>query len=98
MKTTDSAWQRLVAAARHAPDGGDTAVPYGFSTRVAALALAAERPTLQTMINRMAWQALGVALVVMAFSIVANYACVSVAASEGDQDLIDPVAEVLTSS
>jgi len=36
-------WQRLAAAARCAPDDRDTAAPLGFSTRVAALALAEGR-------------------------------------------------------
>jgi hypothetical protein len=36
-------WDRLAEAARRAPvtDGLDTAAPYGFATRVAALGLAA---------------------------------------------------------
>lgn len=34
-----TAWQRLVAAARRAPDTRDTAAPFGFSARVAALAM-----------------------------------------------------------
>jgi hypothetical protein len=36
-------WQRLAAAARRAPDDRDTSAPLGFSTRVAALALAESR-------------------------------------------------------
>jgi hypothetical protein len=44
MKPNTTPWERLVAAARHAPvpDERDTAAPYGFATRVAALGLAAK--------------------------------------------------------
>ena len=97
MKTSTSAWQRLVAAARQAPESGDDAAPYGFSTRVAALALAAERPTLGSALNRFSWRALGFSLVVMLLSIVANYSSVTTTA-ENEQDSFDPVAEILTLS
>lgn len=36
-----TAWQRLTTAARRAPDTRDTAAPFGFAARVAALAMAA---------------------------------------------------------
>ncbi len=46
MKPTDhdQSWARLTAGARRAPRGTAAAAPFGFSTRVAALAFAAERP------------------------------------------------------
>ena len=98
MKTPATAWQRLVAAARHAPDPGhDGAAPFGFSTRVAALALAAERPSMRALVNRLSLRALGVALALMIFSIAANYSSLSLSA-DADQDSFDPVAEVLTTS
>jgi hypothetical protein len=40
MNSPDS-WQRLAASARRAPDGRDTAAPYGFAARVVAQAWAA---------------------------------------------------------
>lgn len=97
MKNPNSAWQRLVVVARQAPIPGDEAAPYGFSTRVAALAFAAvERPTLQSSLNRFSWRALGFSLMVMVLSIVANYNSLTVTA-ETDHDLVDPVVEeVLT--
>ena len=97
MKTSASAWQRLAAAARHTPEKNDVAAPFGFSTRVAALAMAAEQPALRAMVNPLWWRALGAALVLMIFSIAANYSSISLTA-DGDQDPFDPVAEVLTSS
>ncbi|HVW21296.1 MAG TPA: hypothetical protein VHC86_08780 [Opitutaceae bacterium] len=39
----EQSWQKLAAAARLAPERADTGAPLGFSTRVAALALAGER-------------------------------------------------------
>ena len=100
MKTTHSAWQRLIAAARQAPDAGDdAAAPFGFSTRIAALAMASmERPTLRSSLNRFYWRALGLSLMVMVLSIVSNYSSVTTAA-DNDQDLVDPVVDdVLTLS
>ena len=98
MKTPATAWQRLVSAARHAPGTDDAGVaPFGFSTRVAALALAIEPPTMRSMMNHLSWRALGVALMLMIFSIAANYSSLSFS-SDSDQDSFDPVADVLTTS
>jgi len=41
MSTDDRTWQKLAAAARAVRDERDLAAPYGFSTRVAALAMTA---------------------------------------------------------
>ena len=38
-------WNRLIAAARRAPDAREAGAPYGFATRVAALAGSSERAT-----------------------------------------------------
>jgi hypothetical protein len=98
MKTPTTAWQRLVTAARHAPGTEDAGIaPFGFSTRVAALAMAIEPPTMRAMMNRLSWRALGVALMLMIFSIAANYSSLS-QTSDNEQDPFDPVAEELTSS
>lgn len=53
-------WPRLVAAARRAPELPPAEVPFGFSTRVAALAFAAERRAL-SVFERLSLRALGVA-------------------------------------
>ena len=97
MKTPVPAWQRLVTAARHESNSVDDAAPFGFSTRVAAMAMAFERPTMRGMMNRLSWRALGVALVLMVGSIAANYSSLSYS-GDSDQDPFDPVDEVLTSS
>ncbi len=96
MKTSHSAWQRLVVAARQAPVAADDAAPYGFSTRVAALA-SIERPSLQSSLNHFAWRALGFSLMLMIVSIAANYSSVTTVA-EIEPDLADPVEEILTLS
>jgi hypothetical protein len=97
MKNPSTAWQRLVAAARQAPIPSDDIAPYGFSTRVVALAMAAvERPSLQSSLNRFSWRALGLSLMLMIVSILANYSSVTTA-TESEQDAgLDPVEEILT--
>lgn len=86
MKPVDPAWQKLVAAARTVRDERDTAAPYGFATRVAALAMAAEtQPTAVALIDRLAWRALGVAALLAMISVASNYS--SLMASP-DEDLL----------
>ena len=65
-------WQRLIAVARRADDGRDAAAPYGFATRVAALAFSQEQ-TLPPLILRLAPRALGIACLLMLASLVLNY-------------------------
>jgi hypothetical protein len=97
-------WQSLVAAARRAPaaPAADESAPYGFATRVAALALAAE-PVLPALFSRRLWvRALGafclIAIAAVAFNLTAittavadEPAPVDVPAAVAD----DPVAEVV---
>ncbi|MFT3780400.1 MAG: hypothetical protein QM790_00190 [Nibricoccus sp.] len=98
MKTTSTAWQRLVTAARQAPVTTNEAAPYGFATRVAALAMAAERPTLLSSINRFSWRALALSLMVMAVSIATNYSSISTNSDTEQDASLDPVEEYLTIS
>ncbi len=74
MSSPDShqAWQRLAAAARTVRDDRDASAPYGFATRVAALALAQERRVV-SVLDRMALRALGVASLLALFSVALNY-------------------------
>ena len=60
MKQTPPEWQRLVAAARRRIDDREVSAPYGFATRVAALALAAERPV-ASLFERFSLRAMSVA-------------------------------------
>lgn len=70
--TPHNPWLRLTRAARQVQDDRDTAAPYGFSTRVAALAFAVERRSI-SLVDRFALRALGVAGLAALFSVVVNY-------------------------
>ena len=94
MKTSHSAWQRLVVAARQVPVATEETAPYGFSTRVSALAMAIERPSLSSSLNHFSWRALGFSLMLMIVSIAANYSSVT-AVAENEQDLTDPIEDIL---
>jgi hypothetical protein len=100
MNPHDKSWQKLVAAARRAPQGGDEAAPYGFSTRVAALAFENAAPRASAF-ARLSLRAVGVACLLAVAAVAANYTAIkgafvdddasAVAATSGD----DPVAEVV---
>ena len=88
-------WSRLVAAARSAPDDRDPSAPFGFSTRVAALALSAPpRPSLSLVFERLSWRALGVACLLMLASVAVSYPAIA-RAFDDEVNVRDPVAEVL---
>jgi hypothetical protein len=65
-------WARLTAAARTVRDDRDATVPYGFATRVAALALAQEEKVV-SLFDRFALRALGVACLLALGSVALNY-------------------------
>jgi hypothetical protein len=65
-------WSRLTAAARQVRDDRDSSAPYGFATRIAALALAQER-RVASLFERFALRAVGVASLLALFSVVLNY-------------------------
>jgi hypothetical protein len=66
-------WTRLTAAARRAPDDRDTAAPYGFATRVAALARAQEQ-RISSLFERFALRAVGLSCLLALGSVALNYA------------------------
>ncbi|GAB1488218.1 hypothetical protein MASR2M8_06630 [Opitutaceae bacterium] len=97
MKTDHTEWLRLVAAARQAPvDSRSTAAPYGFSTRVAALAMAGsvERP-LSALFERLSFRAVCVAALLAAASVAANLPPVLQALEDDVLAVQDPVVEML---
>ena len=69
-------WSRLTAAARRVSDERETSAPYGFATRVAALAFAHQRPV-ASLLERFAFRAVSVASLLALFSIVLNYQALS---------------------
>jgi len=89
-------WSRLAAAARLVTDDRDTAAPYGFATRVAALALAQERKVV-SLFERFAFRALGAAFLMAVLSVAANYSVLSPSPALAEDELIedDAVAVLL---
>jgi hypothetical protein len=89
-------WSRLTSAARGVADERDTAAPYGFAARVAALAMAQERKVV-SLFERFAFRALGAACGLALLSIVANYSIFGTGLTAVDEDLAedDPVAVLL---
>jgi len=88
-------WSRLVAAARAAPDDRDPAAPFGFATRVAALALSAPpRPSFSLVFERLSLRALGVACLLMLACVAVSYPAIA-RTSDDEVTVRDPIAEVL---
>jgi len=69
-------WSRLTAAARPLPDARETAAPYGFATRVAALALSQEWKVV-SLFERFAFRAVGVSCLLALTSVIVNYSAVT---------------------
>ena len=69
-------WTRLTAAARDAREDLDASAPYGFATRVVALAFAQER-RVSSLFERFAMRAVGVASLLALFSVALNYPTLS---------------------
>jgi hypothetical protein len=63
-------WTRLVAAARTVRDDRDTAAPFGFATRIVALA---HERGMVSLLERLSLRALGVACLLAIASVAANY-------------------------
>jgi len=88
-------WARLAAAARRVPDVRDTAAPYGFATRVAALGLAQER-AVASLVERFALRALGVACLLAVLSVAVNYSALTkTIVAEDEPAADDPIAALL---
>jgi hypothetical protein len=71
-------WSRLTAAARKVPDDRETSAPYGFATRIAALAFAQEQ-RMASLFDRFAFRAVGVASLLAVFSVALNYDVITTA-------------------
>jgi hypothetical protein len=93
MKNNAHGWQRLAAAARSAPDERDVQAPFGFATRVSAVA-AAGRPV-DSLIERFALRAMILACGLAVVSVAANYSKVQgLFHQDQTPDPDDPVAEM----
>jgi hypothetical protein len=95
MNPHDQAWQKLAAAARRAPAAGDDSAPFGFSTRVAALAFDLTRQA-PSDFGRLSLRAAGIACLFAVVAVGYNYTAIAnafddePAVAAGD----DPAAEV----
>ncbi|MGH7945966.1 MAG: hypothetical protein ACREH8_02390 [Opitutaceae bacterium] len=74
-------WSRLAKAARDVRDDRDSSAPYGFATRVVALAFAQDERRVASLFERFAFRAVGVASLLALFSIVLNYDALSTTAT-----------------
>ena len=97
MNPYEQAWRRLTAAAREATDDRDTAAPYGFATRVAALAWARPRVDSRAVLEKFAMRGLIAAGV---FSLAAVAFGYSAWLNEREEEIVsgDTVSEILAQS
>jgi len=72
MNPKNPSWEKLVAVARRARDDRPETAPYGFATRVAALAMAGV-PEHANLFERWSWRAVAIAGLFAAVSVAANY-------------------------
>jgi hypothetical protein len=71
-----NSWARLASAARTVREERETSAPYGFATRVVAIAFAQER-RVASLFERFALRALGVAALLALSSVALNYEVLS---------------------
>jgi hypothetical protein len=76
MNSNHPAWDRLVAAARNAPDDRSLHAPYGFATRVVALASAAQARPSRSLFEQWSWRAVVVAGTFAAVALTINHSAV----------------------
>lgn len=98
MNPNDRKWERLVESARRAEDRREVTAPFGFATRVAALAMGRERPV-SAWIERYAVRALGISCLLAVLGVVSNYSLVTRSSAASSEDTYfsadDPAAIVL---
>ena len=91
-------WARLTAAARTVTDRRDTAAPYGFATRLSAIAFTQER-TMASLLERFALRAVGVACLLTMTTIATNYSVVTNLFADREETPLttsdDPVGEII---
>ncbi|MSU66183.1 MAG: hypothetical protein EXS38_08810 [Opitutus sp.] len=87
-------WARLTAGARRAAADRDTAAPYGFATRIAALAHGRKSTSL---VARFALRAVGLAGLLALVSVAANLSTLRVVVGGAEEELEadDPVVLLL---
>ncbi len=94
MNPPDQKWSRLCGTARRAEEPRDTAAPYGFATRVAALAFAPGHAV--SLLERFSLRALGLAALLALACVAANFSTVAgLFRDDMSAAADDPVAEVM---
>jgi hypothetical protein len=98
MSTNPPEWSRLVAAARRAPqDSRDESAPYGFATRVAAQALGAKTPWMESsVLSRYGLRALGLSCLLAVAGVAATLRPVMTAIEQEASALNETPVEVET--
>lgn len=97
IEPTHTPWTRLTEAARRAPQPS-AEVPFGFSARVAALAMSEPpRSSWTAMLDQFSWRALGVSALLVALSLAASYSAMT-SPSEDDWTLSDPLVAMAEAS
>ena len=96
MNAPEKSWQKLLAAARRAPPAGDESAPFGFSTRVAALAFERAAPQASAY-ARFSLRAAAVAGLLAVAAVAANYSAIMGAFDDDTPAAAtdDPIAEVV---
>ena len=91
-------WSRLTRAAQQIRDERDTSAPYGFATRVGALAFSSPRAV--SLVERFALRAVGIATLLALASVAVNFSALlpanAVAVTEEEDAGESPVALLLT--
>ena len=92
-------WSKLVAAARQVSDDRDTTAPYGFATRVTALAFARENRVM-SVFERFALRAVGMAGLLALCGVAVNYQALSPSSATGvsqaeEMDVIVPADDAV---
>lgn len=85
MNPPNPSWEKLVAVARRAGDDRLESAPYGFATRVAALAMAGDGLKAATLFERWSLRAVAVAGLFAVLTVATNYSSFT---SYGDDDLL----------
>lgn len=95
MNPSDKSWEKLVAAARKAP-ARDESAPFGFSTRVAALAFSGRDPE-PSVFARLSLRAAALACLLAVAAVAANFSAIKGAFSDDSQAVTpdDPIGEVV---
>jgi hypothetical protein len=84
MNLNNPGWEKLVTVARGARDDRPVTPPYGFATRVAALAMADEVRPSGSLFERWSWRALAVAGTFAAVTVAASYSSLTSSSLEDD--------------